>query len=192
MSDQASVGTEIGLHCLFLCLTFCSDPISTPPPPPRSAACASSASVTRTAARRRVVAATRARQVWPCPGCCLPMNPLFRSCRKAVSQNKVRYQAEGFDLDLAYVTPRIIVHGFPSTGFEHIWRNPRYEVRGDGDDGRARSRRARSGRLSATTPSSHRRRHRPARTTAALRAPALLRGEARRALPRLQLLLRGS
>ncbi|CAM9208638.1 unnamed protein product, partial [Discosporangium mesarthrocarpum] len=36
---------------------------------------------------------------------------------------------DGFDLDLTYVTSRIIVHGFPATGVEHFYRNPRTEVR---------------------------------------------------------------
>jgi hypothetical protein len=37
-------------------------------------------------------------------------------------------------LDLAYVSPRIIVHGFPATGLEHIYRNPRLEIRRFMDD----------------------------------------------------------
>ena len=32
-------------------------------------------------------------------------------------------------MDMAYVAPRIIVHGFPATGLEHMYRNPRYEIR---------------------------------------------------------------
>jgi hypothetical protein len=68
-------------------------------------------------------------KVWCCPSCCIPCNCMFHPCRKAVSGTKKRYMDEGYDLDLAYVTPRIIVHGFPATGLEHLYRNPRYEMR---------------------------------------------------------------
>lgn len=56
-------------------------------------------------------------------------NCLFYRCRKLVSTNKVRYDQDGYSLDLAYITPRIITHGFPAAGLEHMYRNPRYEVR---------------------------------------------------------------
>eukprot|EP01041_Mallomonas_annulata_P003227 gene3227-6381_t len=62
------------------------------------------------------------------PCLCLPCNVLFWSCRRAVSQNKKRYQKEGFDLDLTHLSEQIIVHGYPATGIEHVYRNPRYEV----------------------------------------------------------------
>lgn len=68
-------------------------------------------------------------KVWCCPQCCVPCNCFFHPCRKAVSGKKKRYMKEGYDLDLAYITPRIIVHGFPATGIEHFYRNPRYEIR---------------------------------------------------------------
>ena len=42
-----------------------------------------------------------------CDGCCcIACNCLFHSCRKAVSGKKVRYEKEGFDLDLVYLRPR--------------------------------------------------------------------------------------
>lgn len=32
-------------------------------------------------------------------------------------------------MDLTYLSPRIVVHGFPAVGLEHIYRNPRGEIR---------------------------------------------------------------
>ena len=58
------------------------------------------------------------------------MNKLFAYPRKLVSGKKVRYQQDSFDLDLTYTAPdkRIITMGFPSTGIEHMYRNPRGEL----------------------------------------------------------------
>lgn len=53
---------------------------------------------------------------------------MFALPRALVSQNKRRFQEGGFDLDLTYVHPRIIVMGYPSSGFETVYRNPRSEV----------------------------------------------------------------
>ena len=64
----------------------------------------------------------------PCP---LPCNTLLSCCRRAVSGKKKRYEEEGFSLDLTYTSPppyRIITHGFPSAGLEHLYRNPRAEI----------------------------------------------------------------
>jgi hypothetical protein len=46
--------------------------------------------------------------------------------RRLVSKKKRRLRdAEaGVDLDLSYVTERLIAMGFPSTGLEAAWRNP--------------------------------------------------------------------
>lgn len=48
--------------------------------------------------------------------------------REAVSKDKRRYQKNGFDLDLSYVTDRIIAMGFPSESMEATYRNPMKEV----------------------------------------------------------------
>lgn len=53
---------------------------------------------------------------------------MFTPTRKLVSRSKRRYVDDEFDLDLTMVTPRIIVHGFPAIGIEHIYRNPRGEI----------------------------------------------------------------
>jgi phosphatidylinositol-3,4,5-trisphosphate 3-phosphatase/dual-specificity protein phosphatase PTEN len=54
----------------------------------------------------------------------------MNAVRKAVSKKKKRFvdDSNGFNLDLAYVTPRIIAMGFPSTGVEAVYRNPMPEV----------------------------------------------------------------
>ncbi len=43
--------------------------------------------------------------------------------KRLVSKKKRRFQNEFFDLDLAYITRRLIAMGFPSTGCETIYRN---------------------------------------------------------------------
>jgi phosphatidylinositol-3,4,5-trisphosphate 3-phosphatase/dual-specificity protein phosphatase PTEN len=53
------------------------------------------------------------------------MNSLIRS---AVSKKKRRYQKNGYDLDLSYITDKIIAMGFPSEGKEGVYRNPLKEV----------------------------------------------------------------
>lgn len=49
--------------------------------------------------------------------------------RGLVSKKKTRFKEDGFDLDLTYVTPRIIAMGFPSSGAEAKYRNPLPEVK---------------------------------------------------------------
>ncbi|EFC47936.1 predicted protein [Naegleria gruberi] len=49
--------------------------------------------------------------------------------RSVVSKKKQRYQKEGFDLDLTYISDRVISMGFPSTGAESLYRNPLEEVK---------------------------------------------------------------
>ena len=49
--------------------------------------------------------------------------------RSVVSKKKQRFQKEGFDLDLTYISDRVISMGFPSTGAESLYRNPLEEVK---------------------------------------------------------------
>mmetsp|Transcript_33251 Transcript_33251/g.45550 ORF Transcript_33251/g.45550 Transcript_33251/m.45550 type:complete len:717 (-) Transcript_33251:20-2170(-) len=50
--------------------------------------------------------------------------------RKLVSKQKRRYVNKelGFDLDLSYITPKIVAMGFPSEDSERFYRNPYSEV----------------------------------------------------------------
>ena len=49
--------------------------------------------------------------------------------RKLVSKKKIRFQRDGFDLDLAYITRRVIAMGLPAWGTDALYRNRREDVR---------------------------------------------------------------
>jgi hypothetical protein len=48
--------------------------------------------------------------------------------RGLVSKKKKRFQEEGYNLDLTYVTDRLIAMGLPSEGKEALYRNPMSQV----------------------------------------------------------------
>jgi len=54
---------------------------------------------------------------------------VLKNARHLVSKSKKRYinKKDGFDLDLVYITNRVIAMGFPSVGAEKMYRNPREE-----------------------------------------------------------------
>ncbi len=48
--------------------------------------------------------------------------------KRLVSKQKRRLQDEKFDLDMSYITERVIAMGFPSMGFETVYRNSLTDV----------------------------------------------------------------
>jgi len=53
---------------------------------------------------------------------------LFGPLRRAVAGGRTRYVWNGFDLDLTYVTSRLVAMSLPARGFVAAYRNPRGEV----------------------------------------------------------------
>ncbi|KAM4815251.1 phosphatidylinositol 3,4,5-trisphosphate 3-phosphatase TPTE2-like [Thomomys bottae] len=49
---------------------------------------------------------------------------LEKLIRRLVSGNKRRYAKDGFDLDLTYITDRLVAMSFPSSGIHTFYRNP--------------------------------------------------------------------
>lgn len=54
---------------------------------------------------------------------------VFGPVRRFADGKRNRYVHHGFDLDLTYVTTRVLAMGFPAKGAEALYRNPRDEVR---------------------------------------------------------------
>jgi hypothetical protein len=64
----------------------------------------------------------------------IPSSDVTRACcgltaRSLVSRKKLRFVDDGVDLDLSYISDRLIAMGFPSSGLEACYRNPLNEVR---------------------------------------------------------------
>ncbi|KAH7488308.1 hypothetical protein PRIC1_007573 [Phytophthora ramorum] len=52
----------------------------------------------------------------------------MKALRAAVSGSRVRFMQDGFDLDLTYITPKLLAMGYPASGVEKTYRNDINEV----------------------------------------------------------------
>ena len=57
------------------------------------------------------------------------MSSLSLPLRRLISGPKARFVQDGVDLDLVYVTDRLIIMAFPASGVATLWRNDRRAVR---------------------------------------------------------------
>lgn len=48
--------------------------------------------------------------------------------RKLVAKGKNRYNDNEFDLDITYITPRLLAMSFPASGIESCYRNSIFHV----------------------------------------------------------------
>ena len=61
---------------------------------------------------------------------CEPISIFSRNCLKEiVSEGRIRMHKRNFDLDLVYITRRIIAMGYPATGCESLYRNSFKDVK---------------------------------------------------------------
>ena len=61
---------------------------------------------------------------------CEPISIFHRRCLKEiVSEGRIRMHKRNFDLDLVYITKRIIAMGYPATGCESFYRNSFSDVK---------------------------------------------------------------
>ena len=61
---------------------------------------------------------------------CEPISIFSRNCiKEMVSEGRIRMHKRNFDLDLVYITHRIIAMGYPATGCESFYRNSFKDVK---------------------------------------------------------------
>lgn len=57
------------------------------------------------------------------------MDQVSLPLRRLISGPKARFVQDGVDLDLVYVTDRLILMAYPASGLATLWRNDRKVVR---------------------------------------------------------------
>ena len=61
---------------------------------------------------------------------CQPISFFARSCiKEVVSEGRIRMHRNNYDLDLVYITKRLIAMGYPATGCESFYRNSFKDVK---------------------------------------------------------------
>ena len=61
---------------------------------------------------------------------CEPISFFSRSCiKEIVSEGRIRMHRKNYDLDLVYITKRLIAMGYPATGCESFYRNKFKDVK---------------------------------------------------------------
>eukprot|EP00761_Pharyngomonas_kirbyi_P009605 gb/GECH01009622.1/.p1 GENE.gb/GECH01009622.1/~~gb/GECH01009622.1/.p1 ORF type:complete len:125 (+),score=14.22 gb/GECH01009622.1/:1-375(+) len=54
---------------------------------------------------------------------------MVKIARRLVSKKKRRWEAQGYSLDLCYITPSLVAMGYPASMPMSLYRNPRTQVK---------------------------------------------------------------
>eukprot|EP00730_Choanoeca_flexa_P020392 TRINITY_DN9962_c0_g2_i1.p1 TRINITY_DN9962_c0_g2~~TRINITY_DN9962_c0_g2_i1.p1 ORF type:complete len:845 (+),score=224.47 TRINITY_DN9962_c0_g2_i1:199-2733(+) len=63
-----------------------------------------------------------------CPGFYQKSSRIVKRIRKIVTGNKIRFETQTVDLDLTYITPKIVAMSLPATGLQATYRNKLTDV----------------------------------------------------------------